>query len=83
MERKEIIAKDIGLTFNFLRYLIEHPDEIEKMPDNSELILLPEDDPTLCETNLNNARSTKEKGEDTPIAVFKVEHTFKKEPVVI
>jgi hypothetical protein len=37
MNKKEKAKKDIEMAFDFARYLIEHPDEIEKLPDNSEV----------------------------------------------
>ncbi|MEW6040243.1 MAG: DUF5647 family protein, partial [Elusimicrobiota bacterium] len=40
MKEKEIITREIGLTFDFLRYLLENPNEIEKIPNNTEIVFL-------------------------------------------
>lgn len=37
MTNKETIHRNIGLTFDFVRYLIKNPKEAEKLPDNFEL----------------------------------------------
>ena len=37
MKKDEIINRNISLTFDFLRYITEHPDLIEQMPDGCEL----------------------------------------------
>jgi hypothetical protein len=37
MTRKEKVTKDIEMAFDFARYLIEHPEELDKIPDGSEI----------------------------------------------
>jgi hypothetical protein len=37
MTYKEKVKKDIEVFFDFVRYLIDHPDEIAKIPDGSEI----------------------------------------------
>ena len=37
MRKDEIINRNISLTFDFLRYMTEHPDVVERIPDGSEL----------------------------------------------
>ena len=36
MKKEEIVKKNISLVFDFLRYLTDHPELIEKIPDNCE-----------------------------------------------
>ena len=37
MRKDEIINRNISLTFDFLRYITEHPEVAERIPDGSEL----------------------------------------------
>ena len=34
MTRKETIDRNIGLTFDFVHHLMEHEEELNKLPDN-------------------------------------------------
>ncbi|MFQ6091958.1 MAG: DUF5647 family protein [bacterium] len=40
MKEQEVIQRDIGLTFDFLRYLIDNPQIVDEIPDGAELIFL-------------------------------------------
>lgn len=37
MRKDEIVKKNISLVFDFLRYLTDHPELIEKLPDGERL----------------------------------------------
>jgi hypothetical protein len=37
MKRDEIVNRNISLTFDFLKYITEHPEMIEQIPDGCEL----------------------------------------------
>lgn len=67
MRKDEIIAKNISLVFDFLRYLTDNPELVEKLPDQCELEFLERNFP-LTETEANPQDSKK--------AFLKVEHTF-------
>ena len=67
MRKDEIITRNISLVFDFLRYLTDHPDLVEKLPDQCELEFLEKDFP-LIETQAN--------AQDTEKAFLKVERTF-------
>lgn len=43
MTNKEITNRNIGLTFDFIKFLIENPDEVENLPDNFELEFIEKD----------------------------------------
>jgi len=43
MTHKETIERNIGLTFDFVNYLIENKEEIEKLPDNFQLEFIEKD----------------------------------------
>lgn len=43
MTNQEIINKNIGLTFDFVKYLIKNPEKAENLPDNFELEFVEKD----------------------------------------
>jgi len=43
MTHKETIERNIGLTFDFVNYLIENKGEIDKLPDNFKLEFIEKD----------------------------------------
>ena len=51
--------KNITLSTEFNKYLIEHSEFAEQIPDEAVVILLPADDPELCQENLSLAESNK------------------------
>ncbi|MBI4647593.1 MAG: hypothetical protein HY738_13650 [Bacteroidia bacterium] len=54
MTNKEAIKKDIGLTFNFIRQLIDNPKLAEQLPDKCEIEFLEKDFSSLTESDLAN-----------------------------
>jgi len=45
MRKDEIVSKNVSLVFDFLRYLTQHPELIEKIPDGCEIEFLDKDSP--------------------------------------
>ncbi len=43
MTNKEIVNRNLSLTFDFVKHLIDNPDLINKLPDYSELSFLDKD----------------------------------------
>ena len=48
---QEIARKNLLLGTEFDKYLLEHPDLIEKIPQGAYVVLLPEYDPELLKAN--------------------------------
>lgn len=63
MRKDEIASKNISLVFDFLRYVVDNPDILDKIPDESKLEFLDKDVPTIETEKLNKI-------------FLKVEHTF-------
>ena len=63
MNKKSFAYKNIVLNTEFNKYLVEHPEAADKIPDNALVVLLPEDDPPLCRRNLVLARRHREKNQ--------------------
>ena len=47
-EEEELFLKNLTLTTEFNKYLVEHPEVAEKFPQDCAVVLLPEDDPRFC-----------------------------------
>ena len=47
----DLAQRNMILSFEFSRYLLEHPEIEVQIPEGASVVLLPEDDPELCEYN--------------------------------
>ena len=61
--KKELVEKNITLSMEFRRYVIEHPKVAEQIPKGAQVVLLPQDDPELCREHLKLAEWHKEQGQ--------------------
>jgi len=52
VKSNRIITQNIELLGKFNRYLIEHPEITNSVPEGAEVILLPVDSPSLLKANL-------------------------------
>ena len=62
MRKEDLFKKNHVLGVEFDRYIMEHPELLEQMPENAEIYFLPEDDPDLAQENLKIAESQKAEG---------------------
>jgi hypothetical protein len=63
MTEQEVFTKNLILSTEFDRYILEHPELAEKIPLNAQVVLLPEDDIELCKINMEIAEKQREKGQ--------------------
>lgn len=63
MTEQEIFTKNLVLSTEFDRYILEHQEFAEKIPLNAQVVFLPEDDSELCRINLGIAEQQREKGQ--------------------
>jgi hypothetical protein len=62
MTQKETVTRNIGLTFDFVNYLLDNEAEIEKLPDNFKLEFNEKDFPkTERKQNVHSASQDMEK----------------------
>jgi hypothetical protein len=59
-----ITEKNITLSFEFERYVLENPEILEQIPQGAEIVLLPKDDPELYRINLESAQTAQNQTED-------------------
>ena len=63
MTDRELFTKNLKLSTEFDLYLVEHPEVAEQIPENALIVLLPEEDPELCEKNLEITKARQEPGQ--------------------
>lgn len=51
MTERDIFVKNNILMGEFTRYMVEHPQFAAKVPNGARVVLLPKDNPELCEIN--------------------------------
>ena len=68
--KETMIEKNMTLSFEFERYVLENPTILENIPDGAEVVLLPKDDPELYRTNL---RASQKRASETPIVYIEIE----------
>ena len=68
-----IVEKNITLSFEFERYLLEHPEALDQIPPGAELVLLPKDDPQLYRINLAVARKARRKDRAAKIVFIEID----------
>ena len=49
---KKAFERNAKLLFNLMRYILANPGLLEQLPDQFELVILPNDDPELLQYNL-------------------------------
>ncbi len=49
---RRVVERNIALFGDVMQYLLNKPQIIESLPDNFELVILPDDDPVLRRYNL-------------------------------
>ena len=49
---QDIVERNLRLTEEIMRYLLDNPQIFNSLPDNFELVVLPEDDPDIRLHNL-------------------------------
>ena len=63
MTEQEIFSKNLILSTEFDRYVLEPPELAEKIQLNALVVLLPDDDPELCRINIEIAEQQREEGQ--------------------
>lgn len=59
MKNEIAVRKNLDLLDTFMKYAFDHPDILDKIPSDAELIIFPNDDPALLAENKKMAESMK------------------------
>ena len=70
MNKQELFEKNLMLTTEFSRYVLEHPEVAKRIPKDAIVVILPEYDQKLAEENLKIARARREKNQ--PMVLVRV-----------
>jgi len=71
MTENETIKRNLDLLNEFMKIVFDQPEILDKIPKESELIILPENDPELYAANLKIKQSLEEKGKKVVIVRMK------------
>jgi len=50
---RKVVERNIRLLDRFTRYILAHPEILDNLPDDFELVILPDDDPEIRRYNLD------------------------------
>jgi hypothetical protein len=70
MNKQGLFEKNLMLTTEFSKYVLEHPQVAKRIPKDAIVVILPEYDQQLAEENLKIARAKREK--DQPMVLVRV-----------
>ena len=51
--KDEVVERNVRLTGQIIKYMLNNPSMLGVLPENFELVLLPENDPELRQLNLD------------------------------
>lgn len=71
MKKEMAVRKNLDLLDTFMKYAFDHPDILDKIPSDAELIIFPNDDPALLAENKKMAESMKKAGKKVVIVELK------------
>ena len=60
MTREEVTRKNLFWSSQFNLYLVTHPEVLDQIPEDATIVILPTDDPELCEINVRMAQEAAE-----------------------
>ncbi len=73
MTPSNVVKRNISLTKEIMRYLLDNPQVFRSLPDKFELVVLPEDDPEMRLYNLDLLDRYGSEGKPIVFARIKVE----------
>ena len=71
MKKEMAVRKNLDLLDTFMNYAFDHPDILDKIPPDAELVIFPKDDPELLKANQKLAESMTKTGKKVVIVELK------------
>ena len=62
MKQNETVRKNLDLHAEWMRYVFEHPEALDRIPPGAELVIIPNNDPPLAIQNKKIADGLRTKG---------------------
>lgn len=83
MKKEMAVKKNLDLLDTCMKYAFDHPDILDKIPPDAELIIFPKDDPALLAANKKMAESMKKAGKKVGIVELKTPRIAKPHLAVV
>lgn len=74
--KSDIVERNISLSGQIMKYLLDHPQVFDGLPDDFELVILPEDDVEITLFNLELLK--KRSGQGKPVVLARVKSRAEK-----
>ena len=71
MTKNKIVSENLDLLNEFMKLAFDNPQILDEIPSDSELIILPENDPELFDANLKIKKSLEKKGQKCVVVKMK------------
>lgn len=71
MKKDLAIKKNLDLLNEFMKYAFDHPEVLEKIPPEAEVVILPVNDLELCEYNKKMAEKLSSRGKKIVLVKMK------------
>ncbi len=78
--KEGVVERNVKLTGDIIRYILNNPKVLDVLPDKFELVLLPEDDPEVRQLNLDLLDRFGSEGKPIVFARIKVSDLASKAP---
>lgn len=62
MRKEKLVRKNLDLLADFMKHVFEHPEVLDRIPKDAELIFLPVNEPDICEENRKIAERLRNDG---------------------
>lgn len=69
-----VVERNIRLTGQVMKFILDHPKTLDSLPDRFELVVLPDDDPEMCLYNLRLLSKHEKEGNEIVFAQLKANH---------
>ncbi len=76
MMKDEVVKMNLDLLNEFMKYAFDHPDVLDDIPADAELVILLTDDPVLYNENKKTVDSLLKEGKKVVIVEFKKPKTI-------
>jgi len=71
MIQEEIVRRNLDLHAEWMKYVFEHPEILDKIPAEAQLVIIPNDDPVMAEENSKIAKNLKSQG--LPVVIVHID----------
>ena len=80
MTPDELVKKNMDLHAEWMRYVFDHPEVLDRIPPGAQLVIIPTDEPALAQANEQTLRSLRAKG--LPVAVVRLKSPAPQTPSI-